>query len=167
MKTFLDSANPQRTWQISLNVGTIKRVKGLLPDVDLVEINEGKPPLILRLATDPCLLCDVLYVLCKPAADEAKITDEQFGEAMGGDALQAGQKALFDELTDFFLKLGRTEKATVVSQAERVVTATMEAADRRLKEVDIEALSEQAVGKLYTDARESLDRTLGLTHSAN
>jgi hypothetical protein len=176
--SFFDSATPQRTWNVSLNIATIKRVKGSSLGLDLIEINqpvpgpEGKiekdaPPLILQLATDPCLLCDVLYVLCKPDADKLQITDEQFGQSMGGNALRDGQKALFEELTDFFQQLGRTEKANVVSQAERIVSATMGAANKRMMSVDVEALTDRVVGKLFTDAQASLESTLTNSHSAN
>jgi hypothetical protein len=182
MHSFLDSATPQRTWNVSLNIGTIKRVKNSSLGIDLVEINQplrdpdadlgvppdkDAPPLILQLATDPCLLCDVLYVLCKPDADKIPITDEDFGQSMGGNALRDGQAALFAELTDFFQQLGRTEKANVVSQAERIVKATMGAANQRMMSVDVEGLTDRVVGKLFTDAQASLESTLTNSHSAN
>jgi hypothetical protein len=178
MHSFLDSATPQRTWNVSLNIGTIKRVKNSSLGIDLVEVNQpipgpdgtvakDAPPLILQLATDPCLLCDVLYVLCKPDADKIPITDEDFGQSMGGNALRDGQAALFAELTDFFQQLGRTEKANVVSQAERIVKATMGAANQRMMSVDVEGLTDRVVGKLFTDAQESLESTLTRSHSAN
>jgi hypothetical protein len=96
MKTFTDNAG--RTWTIAINVDAIKRVKGLL-DVNLLEIVEGT--LIEKLIRDPVLLCDVIYVVCKPQADEQNISDEDFGRAMAGDAIEHATRALLEELVGF------------------------------------------------------------------
>ena len=96
MKTFTDNAG--RTWTIAINVDAIKRVKGLL-DVNLLEVVEGT--LIERLIRDPILLCDVVYVVCKPEADEKRVSDEDFGRAMAGDAIEHATKALLEELVGF------------------------------------------------------------------
>lgn len=171
MHQFKDSSSTPRLWTVAINVGTVKRVKGLLPEIDLLEVSSQKskddPPLIVSLATDVILLCDVLYAICKPEADAREISDAQFGEAMGGDALADGQRALMEELTDFFQKLGRTEQATVIRQAAVMISTSIAAANKRLQTVDMQKLSESAVGKLFTDAEASLDKTLNLTRSEN
>ena len=87
MKTFTD--NTGRTWTLSVTVGTIKRVRALC-GVDLaniISIEAGKAPnvgLLDRLASDPVLLVDVLYAVCKPEADAQNVSDEDFGRAMAG-----------------------------------------------------------------------------------
>lgn len=97
MKTFKDNAG--RSWTVAVNVAAIKRVKSLL-DVNLMEAVEGD--LLEKLSTDPVLLCDVVYVICKPEADTQDVTDEQFGQAMAGDAIEHATTALLEELIDFF-----------------------------------------------------------------
>lgn len=96
MKTFNDNAG--RTWTIAINVDAIKRVRSLL-EVDLLEIVDGK--LIEKLIRDPVLLCDVVYAVCKPEADAKDVTDEEFGRAMAGDAIEHATKALLEELVLF------------------------------------------------------------------
>ena len=96
MKTFTDNAG--RTWTVAINVDAIKRVRDLLK-VDLLEILEGK--LIEKLYRDPVLLCDVVYAACKPEADARNVTDEDFGRAMAGDAIEHATKALLEELVGF------------------------------------------------------------------
>jgi hypothetical protein len=103
MRTFNDNAG--RTWNLTLNVWTVKKVRDLL-GVDLLDLggesaSAQKPGLLFRLIADPVLLVDVLYVVCKDQADSASITDEQFGRAMGGDAIDAATKAFLEELADF------------------------------------------------------------------
>ncbi len=94
--TFTDAAG--RVWTVAISVATVSRVRSLL-SVDLMEAIEGK--LIPRLMGDVILLCDVLYCVCKPEADSRGVTDVQFGESMGGDALQAGEEALMESLAFF------------------------------------------------------------------
>ena len=97
MRTFKDNAG--RAWSVQINVDALKRVRSLL-SVDLLEVLEGK--LITRLADDPVFLTDVLYAVVKPEADAQKVSDVDFGRAMGGDAFDGASTALLEELADFF-----------------------------------------------------------------
>ena len=97
MKPFTDSQG--RTWNVTINVSAIKRVRDIL-GVDLLDVANGD--LLSRLADDPCVLVDVLYVLCKPEADAKGVTDEDFGRGMVGGALDEASSALMKELLDFF-----------------------------------------------------------------
>ena len=119
MKTFTDNAG--RTWTVAINVDAIKRVRALL-DVDLLEIVDGK--LIERLIRDPVLLCDVVYVLCKPEADTKGVSDEQFGQAMAGDAIEHATKVVLEELVGF--SPSPRDRATL----QRVLKTTYEVMDK-------------------------------------
>ena len=108
MKAFTDSQG--RSWNVVVNVSAVKRVRDLAR-VDLLDVANGD--LLSRLADDPCLLVDVLYVLCKPDADTKGITDEDFGRSMVGGVLDAASSALIGELLDFFpiaLRIGAMAK---------------------------------------------------------
>jgi hypothetical protein len=72
MRTFKDNAG--RDWTVAVTVDAIKRVR-TLAGVDLLEVVEGK--LMERLVTDPVLLCDVIYSVCKPEADAKSVADRQ------------------------------------------------------------------------------------------
>ena len=97
MKTFTDKTG--RTWEFEITIGAAKRVRDLL-GVDLVTVLDGD--LLERLRLDHILLVDVLYVLCKPAADATGVTDEAFGRAMNGEAIDQALAGFFEELEDFF-----------------------------------------------------------------
>lgn len=88
MKNFTDNAG--RDWIVEINVSALKRIKGLT-GTDLLEAIDG--PLVERLIRDPVLLCDVVYAACKPQADERQVSDEDFGRAMAGDAIDRGPPA--------------------------------------------------------------------------
>ena len=96
MQTFRDNAG--RTWAVSVDVAAIKRVRALA-GFDLLSIMDGKAA--DRLIADPVLLCDVLCAVCRPEAERLGVTDEDFGRAMAGDAIDHATQALLEELVSF------------------------------------------------------------------
>ena len=117
MKTFKDNAG--RDWTVSVTTAAIKRLRGVL-EIDLMHVVEGD--LLKKLYADPVLLVDVIYVLCKPQADAAEITDEQFGEAMAGDAIELATTALIDEIIGFFPNRRDRDRARKVMEKFRVAS---------------------------------------------
>ena len=123
MKVFKDNQN--RPWTIVVNVATVKRVRSLL-DINLLDVvkldKKDKPniDLLEQLASDPVLLCDVIYCICKPDADLQNISDEDFGAAMGGDAIEHATTALLEELVDFFPEAKRLVLRKLMNAGEKV-----------------------------------------------
>ena len=85
--------------------------------MNLLEVIEGK--LLERLISDPVLLCDVIYSVCKPEADAKSVSDEDFGRAMAGDAIDAATTAVLEELVDFFPQGRRKVLAKALGKLER------------------------------------------------
>lgn len=101
-RTFTDNAG--RSWQIAVTVSTIRRVRAEA-GVDLAAAGRTAPggeSVLERIASDPVLLADALYAIVRPEAEARKITPEQFGEALAGDAVEAAADALVEEIVDFF-----------------------------------------------------------------
>ena len=146
MRTFKDNAD--RQWTLAINVDTIRRVRAMLA-VDLLEAVEGK--LIERLVGDPILLCDVIYVICKPEADQKNISDEDFGRAMAGDAIDLATSSLLEELVDFFPKNRRQLLAKALVKFRDLETKAIELVNQQLDDPNLEA-------KLMSE----LQRTLSL-----
>ena len=96
MQTFRDNAG--RTWAVSVDVAAIKRVRALA-GFDLLSVMDGKA--VDRLIADPVILCDVLCAVCRPDAERLGVTDEDFGRAMAGDAIDHATQALLEELVSF------------------------------------------------------------------
>lgn len=122
MKSFTD--NLGRAWTLVVNVAAIKRVRALC-DVDLnaiVEIDKDNNPstkLLERLSSDPVLLVDVLYAVCKPDCDQKNVSDQDFGAAMAGDAIDHATAALLDEIVDFFPEAKRLAFKKILSATRR------------------------------------------------
>lgn len=134
MHTFTD--NSGRVWTLSVNVAAMKRVRSLC-GVDLasiVEVDENDRPsfkLLEQLSSDPVLLVDVLFAVCKPEADARNINDEDFAAAILGNVITAATDALLEDIIDFFpepkrrmlnrlLTLTRRFEKEMTKQAESV-----------------------------------------------
>jgi hypothetical protein len=99
MHTFRDSAG--RTWPIEVHVTSVRRVRDMV-GVDLLSMGTGDHSLYAKLANDPVLLCNVLYVLCRDEANRLGVSDEEFGKGLAGQAIDDATSALLEELTGFF-----------------------------------------------------------------
>ncbi|MFN5076588.1 MAG: hypothetical protein ACK5MO_13430, partial [Planctomyces sp.] len=97
MHTFTDTSG--RVWSLVLNVDVIRRVRSLT-SINLLDAVDGQ--LIERLITDPILLCDILFAVVQPEAQQKSVSDVEFGRALGGDVLDAATTALLEELVDLF-----------------------------------------------------------------
>ena len=136
MRVFRDTAG--RSWNLALNVYAIKRVRDLLK-VDLLDLGDDDKPekgLLFRMIADPVLLVDLIYVICKEQADKDGISDEQFGQAMAGDAIDAATKAFLEELADF------TPSPRDRARAKKVIEATWKLIDRAQDLLDAKAARE-------------------------
>jgi len=155
VKTFKDNAD--RTWTVTINVDAIKRVRSLL-DIDLMQAVEGK--LIERLIGDPVLLCDIIYCVCKEDADAKGITDEEFGRAMAGDAIELATTAMLEELVDFFPQGKRQLLTKALAKLETLQETMLTVVSERLDspELDAELLAElRKLGDSSGDLRASSD----------
>ena len=147
LKTFTDTE--EHKWEIKLTIASAKRVRDLL-GVNLLELEVGDPPLITRLAIDYLLLCDVIFVLVKPQADTAGITDVQFGQALGGDALQKAQIAFYEELISFFRQLGRKDLAQAIKKQGEMLALAVERASLKIDAIDQKRVVDETLGDLST-----------------
>ncbi len=130
MRTFKD--NKGRTWEIALNVWQMKRLRDTL-GIDLVNVigtsadGSVRVDTIDRIASDPCLLVDILWVVCERQAKDAGVADEDFGASLAGDSIEMATRAFLDELVDFFPGARRLFLKKAVSLA-RKYTGEMETA---------------------------------------
>ena len=127
MHRFTDNAG--RTWVVGITVDSIKRVRALT-GLDLLQAIDGK--MLETLLADPIKLCDCLYACCKPQADEASISDEDFGRAMAGDALEQGTTALLEDLVDFFPQRRRDLLRGALAKLREVEAKALDLAAKRL-----------------------------------
>lgn len=139
MKVFTDNAG--RAWTIAVHVAAVKRVRGLL-GLDLYSLVDDRFEGLGKLLSDPVGLVDVLYVLCKDEADRLGVTDEDFGRAMAGDAIEHASSAFLEEFTDFFPDPRvRAGVRKVIEAGRATQAAILRLAEGRIAEIDPEAVA--------------------------
>ncbi|HRQ75591.1 MAG TPA: hypothetical protein PK098_06690 [Phycisphaerales bacterium] len=157
MKTFTDNAG--RTWTVAINIDAVKRVRSLL-NVDLLDITDGK--LVKRLISDPVLLCDVIYVVCRPEAETKNVSDEDFGRAMAGDAIEHATTALLDELVNFSPnQRDRKSAQRVLQKTWQVMDRARDLVERKI-DSELDQVAERALanaGLSPGDSQESSEST--------
>ena len=120
MHQFRDKAD--RTWEIALTIGDVKRVKGALAVnlLDPMAIEDGLP-LVSRLHLDPILLVDVLFVLLSRQAEAFGLDDAGFADALGPIHAYAAWEAFQGEWVLFSRGLRREAEARAIETNAELV----------------------------------------------
>ncbi len=145
MKTFKDTQD--RSWEICINVASLKRVRTML-GIDLPSLWEDGMKPLAKLLGNACDLVDVLYVLVKPEADRRGVTDEQFGSAFKGDVLDAAEDAFMQEFIDFFPKAKATNLRKITTEARKLMEMIQDRTVQALEKIDTATLEKQLLNSL-------------------
>lgn len=148
MATFVDLKN--RTWNIVVTVGTVKRVRDLL-GVDLLGIVSDAKALE-GLINDPETLVNLVYACLKPDLDAVGVSDLEFGESMAGDVLDAATSAFLDALTNFFPKAKRGVLQAAFRKLEQLQAIATTEAMAQIESPDLEKNFRALLGKQYSHA---------------
>jgi hypothetical protein len=133
MAVFRDAKG--RDWTVVVDTTTVKPVRESL-QIDLLDTS-GRT--LERLADEPALLVDVLWVLCRDEAKERGVTDIQFGQALVGDSIDAATAALMEAVTDFFPSRKRDVLRRAAAMAERVRQKGTDMALAKIENPELEA----------------------------
>ena len=177
MSVFKDGQD--RQWNVNVTVASVKRVIDLL-DIDLLDVPINGD-LFARLRTNDVLLCDVLYVLCKPEADVIEVTSEDFGGALAGESITRAEEAFWGSLTDFFrgprkALLSKMLEGQKQIESERVKLLRESLTDEQIEKLvadDVNRLREEVNQRLAIhggssgNSPESLELTQDLSRSAS
>ena len=149
MQTFKDAKG--RTWDVSLSVAAVKRIKALT-GCDLLDLLSGGQAAesVKRVILSPIAACDVLYAAVRPQTEAAGVTDEEFGECLAGESLAAGINALLDEVEFFFgVTQGPAAARTIAAMRAKKAEATakiFEKASQRTLAIDAQRIVDEAMG---------------------
>lgn len=149
MKIFKD--NSGREWKVSITVEAVKRVRTLcgINLLDVIKIDDDKvtADLLDQLATDPVLLVDVIFCICRPQAEEIGVSDIEFGESMVGDTVEAATTALMEELINFFPEAKKKILRLILDTGNRIKHQALQTVDKLLASPELE----EAISKLEND----------------
>lgn len=151
MHAFRDTG--QRSWLIEINVGAAKRARDLA-GVSLYKLAEDRFQPLADLLADPVRFVDCLWCCVRPE-DGQPATDEDFGRALGGDALEAAAEAFVGELIDFFPAAQRKALAKI-HQTLKLGKAKLETRTAaRIEAFDPEKESDRIVQRLLDESTET------------
>jgi hypothetical protein len=156
MKTFTDAAG--RTWALTLNLGTALAVKDAL-GVDLLQPEQGDPPLLTRLGTDELLLGEVICCLLAGQFEAHKVSEADVRAGFDGQTLLAAQTAFYEELVGFFRSRGRTDRARAVEAQKSLIDKAVKAIETRIDGLDLDGAIHGAMSGALPDALESTPET--------
>ena len=116
-------------WNVEVNMATVKRVKNAtginIADLDNVEFMQ-------KLKDDLIFLIDLLYLVCKPQADERGINDEAFAGLIFGDVLEQAVSAFLESYVDFFPQGTRRRLRAAQSLVSPAIEKALAAIDQKL-----------------------------------
>lgn len=153
MQTFKD--NTGHAWVVEIDFPTIKRVRNLI-HIDLGKLWTGEPALIDRLRVEVELVVDTVFAILKPQADKAGVSDEAFAARILGDPFALAEKALWDELADFFQRTNRKAATDLVRKTVELQAAISSRAVEQIAAIDTEklvALALSTSGQLPTNSQ--------------
>jgi len=176
MREFKDDEG--RPWRLVMTVGAAARVKDLVridiqedeeqPDGSIRKVDRSVPFDLIDVSTIGRALevirsryttiGEVLYAILCRQVDERQLTKEQFLESLRGDSLEAAQRALEEELVDFFpLRLRRMIKQ-LVERMDELQAELANRAEAQLQQTTVESLLAQS-GTPSTRPQESSEST--------
>lgn len=184
MREFKDDEG--RPWRLAITVGAAARVRDMVQiDIvdeepqadgstrkvdrripfDLIDVsNIGRALEVIR--SRYTTVGEVLYAIMCRQVDERKMTREDFLDGLRGDSLEAAQKALEEELVDFFPLRLRRMIAQLVSRMDELQAELASRAEAQLQQTTVESLLE-ASGTPSTRLPESSEYTQESGPSAN
>lgn len=143
MRAFQDDLG--RTWEVTIDFAVVQRVKGLtgLNVLTLVE-SDARP--LAELMADPLALFDVIYAICKPAAEGAGVSYDDFGRGFRADAIERATAAFHDEYADFFPQpLIRAGLRKMAEARGRLHARATEQGMANLAAIDLERLVSESI----------------------
>lgn len=119
VRSFTDAEG--RTWRIRITTHEVRQVRDTLGRW-LPDAANPASEFCQEISSDPVLLVDVLYVVCRSQAEERRVSDEDFGRALAGDAIWEASCALLEAVCDFFpSQAQRDARRALVDRSKRVV----------------------------------------------
>jgi hypothetical protein len=149
MPKFKDSKG--RDWDVDITVAVVRRVRNEVKGTDgkgfeLLELADVGSETFRRVLADPVQLGQVLFVVCLPQAREAGIDRDQFEDALAGDSLADGTRALLESIAAFSPS---PAIRAALGKEMRALTEATERVHRRLADSIDEASMTSSLETLY------------------
>ena len=152
MATFKTGDN--RDWVVRLDAMKIRDVRESY-DIDLGALDFSK--VAERLGSDPVLLAEVIWGLCREQAERLEVTQRQFFEGLVGDAIDDAARALLQARADFSPARTRSLIQRQIETSDRIRERMATAAMEKL-ETSEARLEAAMMARLQAEMEEALTR---------
>lgn len=98
----------------------------------------------------------MLWVLCEPDARKASISDEQFGAALAGDAIERAATAFMEELVDYFPPAKRQVLADALAKLTELQASMAKAAIERIEGPTMERALQAVMARTDAEIEQKL-----------
>lgn len=143
-RSFTDTEG--RAWTVAFTVAAAKRLRDML-HINPFDANQ----LLVRLFDDPIFLAEAIYCVCLDEANQRGISDEQFGRALAGQAIENARHALLEEYVDFFPEPQKREAIKIlIDKTQAIATALYREATEKLKDVETQKVLREISGEQST-----------------
>lgn len=142
MSAFKDAAG--REWRLGIDVWCLRQVKART-GVDIGRLFEDEFKPYRELVRDIGLFVDVLWVLVEDQAVRLGVTDEHFGRALGGDAVEEAAAAFEEAVADFYPSRPRQVLKALAVKTRAAADAASARALTLIAEMDPGATSSPSV----------------------
>jgi hypothetical protein len=137
MSKFKDNKN--REWTILVDVPAIKALRSDLK----LDIMAQDQPIFDRLAEDPILLVDTLWVLCREQAAVKGVDEIDFARGLTGLAIDHATHSLMESIADFFPPQRRALMMKALGKLKVMESKALDVMDKMLDKQDVDALMAQ------------------------
>lgn len=154
MPEFVDKS--QRTWEVTLDAPTCMVIRKECDPDFLKDINPHQPSTFARLAGDPVLLCNIIYLICRKQMIDRGVSQEEFYTGVMGSVIDDATSALKQAIVNFSPKRTR-EMLEMFQQQDRVEAEMTRKAMARLDSPEVKAQFESKLDSLLTSFLSATD----------
>ena len=129
MATFRDNAG--REWSLAINIPVMKRVREKTGK-HLGNVLKDDCALLMEIVEDVILFADVLRAMLWDQLRKQAVSDDEFDDALIGDASEDAVKAFWDAIVDFSPSRTRETLRSLASKSEQVRELAVSRAGPRL-----------------------------------
>lgn len=118
MPAFFDANGME--WPVKITLGTVEAFYESTGE-DLLMVEDGDTPLVVRLASGGMLMSKLLWCICGELAATRSISRKDFQASITGPQFAKAQGAVFDSLENFIHTLGQEGRAKIMNKARTLI----------------------------------------------
>lgn len=138
MKEFIDGAN--RKWLLNIKIGSLKAVK------DNTNIDLSTFPECIKEFSDVFKLCQVLWILIKPQAEKANVSEQEFYDSLDGEIVDNAFELFMEEIVNFSPPQRRETLRKLIAKAKAHERTMHDILDKKIDTLDLNEIIPKELG---------------------